>query len=62
ESNENLYQIMEEIKENLEKCDIVVAAQKLSLFQKFVSKVRDFQVLLQSTLSIYEIFKIIFHL
>jgi predicted transcriptional regulator len=62
ESNENLYQIMGGIKESLEKSDRVVVAQKLSLFQKIVSKVKDFQVLLQSTLSVYEIFKIIFHL
>ncbi len=62
ESNENLNQIMEGIKESLEKSDRVVVAQKLSLFQKIVSRVKDFQVLLQSTLSIYEIFKIIFHL
>lgn len=61
-SNENLYQIMGGIKESLEKSDRVVMAQKLSLFQKIVSKVKDFQVLLQSTLSVYEIFKIIFHL
>ncbi len=62
ESNENLNQMMEGIKESLEKSDRVVVAQKLSLFQKIVSRVKDFQVLLQSTLSIYEIFKIIFHL
>ena len=61
-SNENLNQIMGGIKESLKKSDRVVAAQKLSLFQKIVSKVKDFQVLLQCTLSTYEIFKIIFHL
>ena len=62
ESNENLNQIMEGIKESLEKSDRVVVAQKLSVFQKIISRVKDFQVLLQSTLSVYEIFKIIFHL
>ena len=62
ESNENLYQIMEGIKESLEKSDRVVVAQKLSVFQKIISRVKDFQFLLQSTLLVYEIFKIIFHL
>lgn len=62
ESNENLYQIMGGIKESLEKSDRVVASQKLSVFQKIISRVKDFQILLQCTLSTYEIFKIIFHL
>jgi hypothetical protein len=38
------------IRESLKESDRVVVAQKLSVFQKIISKVKDFQVLLQSTL------------
>jgi hypothetical protein len=60
-SNEGLLKTVDEIKESLRNSDRVVAAQKVSKLQRFISGVRDFNTLLQATLLVYQIIGIIFH-